>query len=187
MSQIRKVEMRIIAGNYKRRKIYAPETPLVRPTKDRVREAIFSSLGDITNTSFLDLYAGSGAFGIEALSRGSKKAIFVDNYLPSINSIKENVRNLSIKEEYEIIYKKDIDALNIFKERNESFDIIFLDPPYEKGRYSEIISFINLNNLLNNNGIIIAESNYDIDVDASIFSKHKKYTYGEIIVNIYWR
>jgi 16S rRNA (guanine(966)-N(2))-methyltransferase RsmD len=182
-----KLELRIVSGKYRRRKIFAPNSVDVRPTKDRIREALFSSLGNISNLSILDLYAGSGAISLEALSRGATSATLVDINKESIKCIKDNFASLNVEEDYEILFMSDILALNKFKEENKSFDIIYLDPPYQKGKYIDIINFILENNIINNNGIIISESNYELDIDENLFSKHKKHKYGEIIINIYWR
>ena len=134
--------MRVIAGIYRHRPLKYPENnPDIRPTKDRIREAFFSSLGDISNKSFLDLYAGCGSMGIEAISRGASKSIFVDNNLQSISFVKDNLRYLGI-DNYEILIMDDIKALEHFKDTNTDFDIIYLDPPYEKGKYEDILSYI---------------------------------------------
>ena len=177
--------MRIIAGKYRHRLIYWPEDHSIRPTKDRVREAIFGALGDIENKIFLDLYAGSGSMGIEALSRGVKKTYFVDHGVTAIKCINENVKALNIKEDYEIIKSEDAIALNRFKNENIKFDIIFLDPPYLDGKYEEIITYILDNDLLNSCGIIIAESNRKLSITHEKIIKEKQYKYGEILVTFY--
>lgn len=185
--QPQRLEMRIVAGKYKRRKILAPKSEKVRPTKDRIREAIFSALGNISGLSFLDLYAGSGAFGIEALSRDASNVVFVDNFKESIACVKDNLKSLSITTDYEVLFMNDTDALNKIKEEDKSFEIIFMDPPYLEGKYCELIDFILENNILNNNGIIITESNVELNIDTTKFKKIKNYSYGGIFVNIYWR
>ena len=111
--------MRIVGGKYRHRLIVYPDDAThTRPTKDRVREAIFSAIGDISNYNVLDLYAGSGALGIEALSRGASHCVFVDSSLIAIKTIKENVSSLKIPEnEYEIIKNRDLVAIDSFKEK----------------------------------------------------------------------
>ena len=178
--------MRIVGGKYRHRQIiYPDDANHTRPTKDRVREAIFSALGDISNARVLDLYAGSGAMGIEALSRGASHCVFVDISLNAIKVIKENIKNLKIPEsEYEVIKNKDINALEIFKSNNYKFDLVILDPPYEEGQYEEILKGMIDKELLNDNAIIVMESNRPIELENIDYQKNKEYHYGEIMVNI---
>ena len=181
--------MRIVGGKYRHRQIiYPDDANHTRPTKDRVREAIFSALGDISNARVLDLYAGSGAMGIEALSRGASHCVFVDISLNAIKVIKENIKNLKIPEsEYEVIKNKDINALENFKSNNYKFDLVILDPPYEEGQYEEILKGMIDKELLNDNAIIVMESNRPIELENIDYQKNKEYHYGEIMVFIYWR
>lgn len=179
-----KVSMRVIAGLYRHRLLKYPENnPNIRPTKDRIREAFFSALGDITGKTFLDLYAGSGAMGIEAISRGAKKSYFVDNNLEAIKYVKENIATLKI-ENAEVLIMDDMVALNHFHEKTTQFDIIFLDPPYESGRYLEVIEFIYKNNLLGKGGVLAFESKHKIPLNPLWYSKIKEYHYGEITVTV---
>ena len=177
--------MRIIAGKYKHRLIYWPDDPNIRPTKDRIREAVFAVLNNIEGKVFLDLYAGSGSIGLEAISRGAKKVYFVDRGIPAIKCIKSNIEALDINEDYELLKMSDLEALNLFKANNIKFDIIFLDPPYKDGLYEEIIDYILDNDLISSYGIIIAESDHQLVVDHQRIIKSKQYKYGEIIVTFY--
>ena len=178
--------MRIVGGKYRHRLIVYPDDAThTRPTKDRVREAIFSAVGDITNYNVLDLYAGSGAMGIEALSRGASHCVFVDNSVIAIKTIKENVTNLKIpNEEYEIIKNRDLIALDLLKQK---FDLIILDPPYEEGQYEMIVDLLKEKDLLSENAIIVMEANRPIILENIDYKKNKEYHYGEIMVFIYWR
>ena len=181
--------MRIVGGKYRHRLIiYPDDMEHTRPTKDRIREAIFSALGDISNANALDLYAGSGAMGLEALSRGAKKCSFVDVSQIAIKTIKDNINNLKINEnEYQIIKDKDINVLERFKNTNEKFDLVFLDPPYEQGQYQQIVDIMVNNNLLNDYAIIVIEANKDVNLENIEYQKKKEYHYGDIKVFIYWR
>ena len=181
--------MRIVGGKYRHRLISFPDdAEHTRPTKDRVREAIFSALGDINGYRVLDLYAGSGAMGLEALSRGASHATFVDISSLAIKAIKENVNSLKIPEnEYEIIRNKDVLAIESFKQRNIQFDLIILDPPYEEGKYEEIVDQLFDNNLLSKTVIIVMEANRPITLTNIAYQKNKEYHYGDILVYIYWR
>ena len=181
--------MRIVGGKYRHRNIiYPDDASHTRPTKDRVREAIFSAVGDISNARVLDLYAGSGAMGIEALSRGASHCTFVDISPIAVKVIKENIANLKINQsEYEIIKNKDIYALDLLKQKGNKFDLIILDPPYEEGQYELIIDKMNNDGLLSENVIIVMEANRLIKLENIDYKKNKEYHYGEIMVFIYWR
>ena len=181
--------MRIVGGKYRHRQIiYPDDANQTRPTKDRVREAIFSALGDISNARVLDLYAGSGAMGIEALSRGASHCVFVDISSNAIKVIKENIQNLKIPEsEYEVIKNKDINALEIFESNNYKFDLVILDPPYQEGQYEEILKSMIDKKILNDEAVIVMESNRPITLENIDYQKNKEYHYGEIIVDILWR
>ena len=181
--------MRIVGGKYRHRLINFPlDMAHTRPTKDRIREAIFSALGDITNAQVLDLYAGSGAMGLEALSRGAKKATFVDVSPLAVKVIKTNLDSLKIhEEEYRLIKDKDSNALKMFREENTKFDLIFLDPPYDLGQYQDIVNQLIADDLLNKNAVIVIEANHDVDLENIDYQKKKAYHYGDIKVCIYWR
>ena len=181
--------MRIVGGKYRHRTIIYPDDAThTRPTKDRVREAIFSALGDISGARVLDLYAGSGAMGIEALSRGAGHCTFVDISLIAIKVIKDNINNLKISDdEYEIIKNRDINALDYLKQKGNKFDLIILDPPYEEGQYEEIVAKLNNDGLLSENAIIVMEANRPIKLENIDYQKNKEYHYGEIMVFIFWR
>ena len=112
--------MRIVGGKYRHRLITFPDDMAhTRPTKDRIREAIFSAIGDISNFRALDLYAGSGAMGIEALSRGANHVTFVDVSSLAVKTVSENLNSLKVdKNEYEILKTTDVSAIELFKEKN---------------------------------------------------------------------
>jgi len=148
--------MKIIAGKFKGRIIQMPKA--IRPTSDKVREAFFEIVkGRIEGADFLDLYCGSGAVGIEALSRGAKSVTFVDNGFRCITTLKRNLAQLGILELSNIhIYKMEaLKALGAFKGPSRAFDIVFLDPPYHKGMArNTLIAFSNYDILARN--VIIA-------------------------------
>ena len=181
--------MRIVGGKYRHRNIiYPDDASHTRPTKDRVREAIFSALGDISNARVLDLYAGSGAMGIEALSRGASRCTFVDISPIAIKTVKANLTNLKVDEkEYEIIKNKDVNALEFLKQKGNQFDLIILDPPYDEGQYEAIVDKMNTVGLLSEHAVIVMEANRLIKLENIDYQKNKEYHYGEIMVFIYWR
>ena len=179
--------MRVVGGIYRHRIIEWPEDTLhIRPTKDRVREAIFSALGDLSGYKGLDLYSGSGAMGIEGLSRGCSFMTFVDINKVAIEVTKKNISSLKINNA-EVLFQDDMSAIDSFIKNKRVFDVVFLDPPYKEGKYEELVKLFLNNNLLSEHGIIVMESDRDISVDESAFSKVKRYKYGDIKVAILWR
>ncbi len=179
--------MRVIGGIYKRRLLTWPDDAKhIRPTKDRIREAIFSALGPLDGLTSIDLYSGSGAMGIESLSRGCSFATFVDCNKVAIETTKSNLSSLGIKNA-RVIAKRDSDAIASFIQNEEKFDILFLDPPYEEGKYEDIIEIFISNNLLNAHAIIVIEANRSIEIPETWYVKRKDYQYGEVKVIILWR
>lgn len=151
--------MRIISGKARGTKINTIDEVTTRPTLDRVRESLFNIIQNyVSNTYVLDIFAGSGALGIEALSRGAKQAVFCDINKDAVKIINENLMKTRLKENaivYNMNYKKMIEKLskNDFK-----FDIVFVDPPYKENLAVNSVKLIIQNNLLNENGIIIIET-----------------------------
>ena len=179
--------MRIVGGLYKRRIItYPDDAEHIRPTKDRIREAIFSALGDLTGYTGVDLYSGSGAMGIEGLSRGCKFMTFVDKNKIAIETTKKNIFSLGINNA-EVLYMDDESAIKLFIKEKRKIDILFLDPPYKLGRYEEIISTFIENDLLSKHAIIVIESDRDVAIKEEYYSSRRDYKYGEIKVAILWR
>lgn len=170
--------MRVISGDLKGRSILGFNMDGTRPTMDRVKESIFSSIQLLVpNSICLDLFAGSGSLGIEAISNGAKICYFVDKSDKAFNILKTNMNNFKI--DNSVILKMDYkSALNNFKNDNLVFDIIFLDPPYNMHIINDIIDYIAKNNLLSNDGVIICEvdENYlNVQIDNLIQYKNKRY------------
>ena len=176
--------MRVISGKYKGKNLLGFDVLGTRPTMDRVKESMFGIIQSrIKDSICLDLFAGSGSLGIEAISNGSTKCYFVDNNIKLINIIKENTKNIN---EEVIILKKDyIEALNYFKNNNIKFDIIFLDPPYKLNLINKSIELIEKYDLLNNNGIIVCE--YESEIFESNYNIIKEKKYGDKFIKIYKR
>ena len=129
--------MRVIAGRYGGRRLKAPKGKTTRPTSDRVREALFAMLGDIDDERVLDLFAGTGALGIEALSRGARQAVFVERDRGAIEAIEANLAALGLDGEQAQLRREDVDqALKGARKRKETYDLILIDPPY--GRALEL-------------------------------------------------
>ena len=176
--------MRIVGGKYRHRLISWPDDQTnTRPTKDRVREAVFSALGDIFGCRVVDLYAGSGAMGLEALSRESSFCYFVDIAPIALKTIKANINSLSIpQEQYMVIARKDVDAINYI---DKKIDLLILDPPYKQGKYNEIIDACK--NILNDKHVIVCESDHKLTFNETDYSKIKEYKYGDTLVTILWK
>ena len=181
--------MRVIAGKYRHRILIWPDDAKhIRPTKDRIREAIFGALGNIEGKVALDLYSGSGAMGIEALSRGASKSVFVDFNQVALDTTKQNLKSLGITTyEATVLALEDIKAIDKLASEQYKFDLIILDPPYKEGKYSDIIYLLKEKELISDNGIIVIESDHQIELDTSEYQKMRDYKYGEIRVKILWR
>ena len=165
--------MRVISGKYKGRIIEGFDINGTRPTKDRVKESVFGCIQNkVKNSIFLDLFAGSGSIGIEALSNGSSKCYFVDNSNLIFKTLVHNVEGV----ENGIVLKKEyLDALKYFKNNNIKFDIIYIDPPYHLGLMNKAIKYIEDNNLLNESGIIICEYEEESPICNYKLIKEKKF------------
>jgi len=154
--------MRIISGNLKGKKIFFPKDKKTRPLRDLVKESIFNLIEhskkikiSIKEANILDLFSGSGSFGLECISRGANSVVFIENYIEALNILKKNISNLKANEKSKII---NIDCFNFFKKNENSskqYDLIFLDPPYKEKRTYNIIETIKKKNFLKKNGIII--------------------------------
>jgi len=145
--------MRIISGKYRGKKLKGFDIDGTRPTIDRIKESLFSMIrGYIPNSTVLDLFAGSGALGLEAISNGAKKCFLVDNNSVSINTIKENIRNFD-----DDIIVLNCDYKKFLKNTEDKFDVILLDPPYQAGLLNKALKIIEERELLNDGGIVICE------------------------------
>lgn len=175
--------MRIISGKYKKVNLEGFTINGTRPTMDRVKESMFAMIQNhIKDTIVLDLFAGSGALGIEALSMGAKKCYFVDNNAIAIDTIRKNGTKLS-GANYQIIKQDFVKALEILKDENQKFDLILLDPPYQSGYLNESIRMIAEYNLLNSDGLIVCEYE-DIELEFNCFKIYKEKKFGSKIVTI---
>jgi 16S rRNA (guanine966-N2)-methyltransferase len=125
--------MRVIAGRYGGRRLTAPRGSTTRPTSDRVREALFAMLGDVEDVRVLDLFAGTGALGIEALSRGARRAVFVESDRGAIDAIETNIAALGLGAEQAQVRREHAEeALRQARKRKETYDLVLIDPPYER-------------------------------------------------------
>ena len=151
--------MRVIAGSARRLQLKAPEGMDTRPTVDRVKESLFNMLNPhLYGCAFLDLFSGSGAIGIEALSRGAAKAVFVDKSEACTGIIRQNLNFTKLSENAEIIKDDIFSAIKKLGQRGERFDIIFMDPPYAEGFYTPVLNEIKNSGILTEDGFIVAEA-----------------------------
>lgn len=180
--------MRVIAGLLKGRKLLEIKTPSIRPTSDRVKEALFSILGNrIIDCRFLDLFAGSGSVGIEAYSRGAEEVIFIDSNKESIKILKSNLTITGISDSVEVYNTDYSNAVNKLAEKKRSFDMIFIDPPYKKDIAYDVVKKIFKSNILSDYGIIIIEQSEKDFVHEKIeaYELVKKKTYGNTLLLFY--
>ena len=176
--------MRINAGRYRNHNIEITNLDTTRETSDKVRQAIFNLIGQFFDgETALDLFAGSGAMGLEAISRGCSSCVFNDLNPKALQTVKKNIDKLKVAPQTTLINKDFKDCLNSLN--GQKFDLIFLDPPYNMKNVDEILSLIKDNNLLNNNGIISFEMEKNTNPESNNFSILKDRTYGIKRVVIY--
>lgn len=181
--------MRVISGKLKGRVIKGFDIDGTRPTMDRVKESIFASIQDYMNDAVvLDLFAGSGNLGIEAISNGARGAYFVDINPICIKVIKENIRNFNIDNESFVIKSDYKSALKEFGSKEIKFDIIFIDPPYKYCIKKYLLCLIKEYDILSDRGIVVYEYQGDeksLEYEGFRLLKDKKY--GDKYVSVYKR
>ena len=157
--------MRVISGSARGLKLKAPEGLSTRPTTDRIKESLFNIISaDLYDCRFLDLFSGSGAIGTEALSRGAECAVMVDADFKSINIINDNVKAARVQDRAEVIKGDVVSAIKKLGLRGDKFDIIFMDPPYNKGLVQTTVQAIANADILCDDGFIIAEQSQEDDL-----------------------
>lgn len=163
--------MRIIAGTLRSRRLKPLKKLRIRPTGDMLRETLFNILGPrVEDARFLDLFAGTGAVGIEAISRGAVHVVFVENHRAAAQLINENLALLEISKSARLISSDALAAIaKLESERAQAFDIIFLDPPYANERdYHSVLHALEKSSLLNDSSVLIAEHRKTFSLPASI-------------------
>jgi len=174
--------MRVIAGEYGGRELVAPRGRATRPTSDRVREALFSILGDVRDARVLDLYAGSGALGIEALSRGAAEATFVDSARAAVEAIRRNLGALGIKGE--VVAGPASRFLQHARKNARQYDLVFLDPPYRLASGVGRELSVMLAAVLSSDARVIAESDRrsPLALDLEVLDERR---YGDTLIQIH--
>lgn len=177
--------MRIVAGTLGGRRIAAPRGAETRPTSDRVREALFSTLGPLDGLRVLDLFAGSGALGIEALSRGAAHAVFVERARPALAVLRANLEALGVGAEAAEVRPGDaLKALRNARERAETYDLVFLDPPYRRAEALGSQLTDELAGLIAPGGRVVAESDRRAPLPLAFELSHER-RYGDTLIRIH--
>lgn len=178
--------MKVISGKLKGRIITGFNIDGTRPTMDRIKESIFSTIQDyIEDSIVLDLFSGSGSYGIEAISNNCKLVYFNDYNKECIKCLKKNLNNFNILNQGIISNLNYLDCLNNLKNKNIKFDLVFLDPPYKLHIINNILKFLVDNNMLNNNSIVVSEFSNDLLIDnyKNLFKiKDKSYGYKKVFI-----
>ncbi len=177
--------MRVITGKARGVQLKTPDGMLTRPTADRVKEALFSIINyEIPGAAVLDLFGGTGQLGIEALSRGAKRAVFVDAQEASCKLIRENLRRAKLDAGAVVIRA---DYLDYLKRCREKYDIIFLDPPYAEVFLETALKWITEIDILQTNGIIVAERplGKELPLELAGCTRSRDYKYGKTLLTIY--
>ncbi|MGI8713624.1 MAG: 16S rRNA (guanine(966)-N(2))-methyltransferase RsmD [Solirubrobacteraceae bacterium] len=174
--------MRVIAGLYRGRTLVAPRGSATRPTSDRVREAVFSILGDVGGLRVLDLFAGSGALGIEALSRGAGEATLVDSAGPAVEAIQRNLNALGI--EAEVVRAPAGRFIERARRADRQYDLVFLDPPYRHGRHLGRDLTEALEPVLATGARVLSESDrrHPLQLELDLTDERR---YGDTLIRIY--
>ncbi|WP_026665888.1 16S rRNA (guanine(966)-N(2))-methyltransferase RsmD [Butyrivibrio sp. FC2001] len=158
--------MRVIAGEARRLRLVTPEGNETRPTQDRIKETLFNMLqNDVPGAVFVDVFAGSGGIGIEALSRGAKKAYFIENNIKAVKCINQNLQTTKFEDRATVLKQDVLVGLKNVKETE--VDIIFCDPPYESGLYERTFALLSKMPYVTENTMLIAECS--LDMDLSVF------------------
>ena len=177
--------MRIISGIYKGRKIDEPYDKSTRPLKDLTKESIFNLLSHsrtlnfkIKGTKILDVFAGTGSFGIECMSRGASNVLFIENYPSVLNVLNKNIRTFKL-ENFSKVIISDVFETNIFKSLNDKFDLIFLDPPYKQEKVFNLFKRIESGGILHKKSLIVIHRyKKKYDEIPKKFKKIEERTYG---------
>ncbi len=183
--------MRVIAGKYRSRTLQSLPGNETRPTYDRLKETLFNvlaSAGKIHGVVFVDLFAGTGSIGIEALSRGASKVYFVESGKKAAQTIRANLQSLGITEGVEILEQTVADALRTLNESGLHPDVIFLDPPYKmQGAYGQVLRIVAQRELLRDGGIMVAEheKRFDPGDGEGHLRRYRKLAQGDSSLSFY--
>lgn len=183
--------MRILAGRAKGRKLTTIKTKETRPTRNSVKESIFGMIqGHVQGSTVLDLFAGTGNLGLEALSQGAKKAIFVEKERTLLRALMRNRDLCGFQDEAKIMPLDVEVALKALMRRGEKVDLVFIDPPYGRGYVDKTLRFINAHDMVNDGGMVVVEhgSREDPSPQWKRLSLEKQKRHGDTVISIFqWR
>ncbi len=167
--------MRIIAGTYRGLPLKTLKGSSLRPTSEQLRETLFDVLGpSVAGASFLDAYAGSGAVGLEALSRGATRVVFIEHHRPAVELIKTNLATLKVTSGFQLMTCSVLTGLERLEQSSAGFDYIFLDPPYEEVReYHHVIRQLGRSALVSPDSLVVAEHSRHCRLEATYASLHQ--------------
>jgi 16S rRNA (guanine966-N2)-methyltransferase len=177
--------MRIITGEYKSRLLKVPKG--IRPTEDRVRKALFDILGDVSGLSFLELFAGSGSVGVEALSLGAAEAVFVESQSQATLAIEANIKALGCQGRARVICQDAHRAIENMAQKGQKFDLIFLDPPYYQGLAEKFLQTLGECDILQLSGYVIIQhfKKDPVAEKAGNLALWRQERYGDTILSFY--
>jgi len=180
--------MRIIGGRARGLVLYTPKGLSVRPTSDRVKESIFNMLSDLEGRTFLDLYAGSGNMGLEALSRGAARVVFVEKNRTCVGTIRRNLSLMPAEGSSETIEASAEQAIRRLSRRKDDFDIVFADPPYEEGYVAKTLNLLRRGyTILRDSGLFVLQHSVREEPagDLAPFALERRRRYGETVVSFF--
>lgn len=180
--------MRIIAGTARHRIIKPVPDQLTRPTTDRIKESIFNILQfQIADKRILDIFSGTGNMALESLSRGARNAVYIDQRKISIETIQENIRSLGFEKQSRVIFSTALKAIETLGNEKATFDIIFCDPPYNKGFEIPTMELLAATNLLDTEGILIVRHQQNTVLPETVATFHlaRQKKYGDCRVSFY--
>lgn len=180
--------MRVISGSAGGHRLKTLKSNITRPTADRVKESLFNIIADIIyEADVLDLFAGSGALGIEALSRGAGSSVFVDNNPDAVQVVKQNLEHTRLVNKAVVMVKNVFSALSIMSNQNKRFDIVFMDPPYNKGLIGPVLADMDKYRLLKEKGIVAVERSIkdEIIYKTGEIALYREQKYGDTVLAFY--
>ncbi len=180
--------MRIIAGTYASRRLETLKGQATRPTLDKVKEAVFSALGGMFDGgTMLDLYAGSGAIGLEAVSRGMNQAVLVDQSHAAAEIIRKNIALLGCQKHTRLLAMNDRKALSLLAKEGVQFDLVYLDPPYEKQHNEEVMTYLVEHGMLKNGARVVIEAKKEENYTQTFgpLQHQKEKVYGIMKITYY--
>jgi 16S rRNA (guanine(966)-N(2))-methyltransferase RsmD len=187
--------MRVIAGTYRSRILKSLKGLALRPTSDRLRETLFNVLGPgVSGSRFVDLFAGTGAIGIEALSRAAAEIVFIENHPPAVNLIHRNLASLDIRSGFTVLSADALRGLELLQARQKrekpAYDYVFIDPPYAAAEeYERVLEFLGTADLLAYGGIVVAEHHrkFDLPEKAGGLRRVRVLRQGDAVLSFYRR